>query len=78
MKKIEEEEEEYSGDLQFKSSPNTGFPDKDFTGFLQSLQTNAGRVRKLRSDQFLPNHFQFIIHHHPVIRRYSPTSLDLI
>jgi hypothetical protein len=40
-------------------------------GSYQSLQINASICLKLGQDRFLPDHFQFFIHEHPIIRRYN-------
>jgi hypothetical protein len=38
--------------------------------FPQFLQTDAGMYLKSGQDGFLPRPIQFIIHYHPLIRRY--------
>jgi hypothetical protein len=42
--------------------PNTGYPDRDFCGFAQSLETKSEIVFRLNHYIFLPNPFLFVIH----------------
>jgi hypothetical protein len=49
---------------------DTGYPEP-FLRFLQSLQPNAIIIPKSGRHPFLPNPFQFVIHRHSAIPRYT-------
>jgi hypothetical protein len=44
---------------------------KGFRGLPQSLSENSRIILKLGDERFLPDPFQFTVHDHPVIRRYT-------
>ena len=51
-------------------------PNQYFRTFLEALQVSFGKESKIFKDAFLPSPLQFVIIHHPTIRRRMAFAIE--